>query len=262
MVLTSSALLAGSSVLIAQDAAPTPPDQPGTHPAPQPARTAQDIIDGYIDATGGRAAWAALTSIRGMGHIVLAGMPIEGRFVVYQTVDAYRLGVDMFQVSETADVVATRQVTVRKGDTAWRSMNGGPATALSAIEQADLMRKKAFNPLLNAAERYASMIVAGTELIDGAPCFRLALDPVDQAAPMEHRWFDVATGLQTKFAQTPRGGGLTAEVFLSDYRQVGRVKLHHRMVVSSVGASMERTFDAMQTNVTIDDCLFERPPAS
>jgi hypothetical protein len=52
---------------------------------------------------------------------------------------------------------------------------------------------------------------------------------------------------------------LTAEVYLSDYRQVGMVKLHFKMRIVSVGASVERAFDAMQTNVTIDACLFEPP---
>ena len=236
----------------------TAPDQDAeSQITPVPDMTASDVIERYIEATGGRSNWAALTSIRGVGRIQIATLPIEGRFMVEQTRTGYRMSVDMFQLAGQTETHVTHQVTVRNGDRTWRIQGDGPAQPLPAVAHADLLRKQSFNPLLDASTRYATITLQGTELVEDAPCWKIALDPVDPQAPLELRWFDVAEGLQRKFAETPRGGGVTAEVFLSDYRQVGTVKLHFKMRILSVGASVERTFDAMQTNVTIDDCLFE-----
>jgi len=251
------------SVAAAQDTAASERGEsaPVTTPADTqtPEMTALDVIDRYIEVTGGRSNWAALTSIRGIGRIQMSALPIEGRFNVEQTCNGYRMSVDMFQLTDQAETHVAHQVTVRNGDQTWRIQKDGPAQPLPAVAHADLVRKQSFNPLLDAKTRYSSITLQGTELVEDAPCWKIGLNPVDQSAPLEVRWFDVAEGLQRKFAETPRGGGLTAEVFLSDYRQVGTVKLHYKMRIVSVGASVERSFDAMQTNVTIDDCLFEAP---
>lgn len=251
------------ALLVSTAGAQDAPGQP--QPSAAPVSTgadvqASDVIDRYIEVTGGRAAWTALRSIRGMGRIQMPGLPVEGRFTVEQTPTTYRLAVDMFQLTGEAQQHVTRQVTVRNGHRTWRSQDGGPPQPLPPVAHADLLRKQSFNPLLEAKTRYESITLEGTELVEDAPCWKVALVPVDTEAPLELRWFDVAEGLQRKFAETPREGGLTAEVYLSDYRQVGTVKLHFKMRIVSVGASVERAFDAMQTNVTIDACLFE-PPA-
>ncbi len=255
--LVASVLLASAPVSGQDSPAPVPVDGAASTVGDAQAMA---VIDRYIEATGGAQAWAALTSIRGMGRIVMPGLPVSGRFTVEQTRTTYRLSVDMFQITPDGETHVAHQVTVRNGDRTWRQQGDGPPEPLNHVAHADLIRKQYFNPLSDVAARYASVTLEGTEDVDGMPCMKIAMVPKDTSAPTELRWFDVAEGLQRKIAETPRGGGVTAEVYLSDYRQVGTVKLHHAIRIASVGASIERIFDAMQTNVSIDACLFE-PPA-
>ena len=152
-----------------------------------------------------------------------------------------------------------RQLTVRNGDMTWQRQGDAPASELQGQERDDLLRKSTFNPMIDAASRYASMTLEGMDEVNGRQCWKLSLVPVDTTAGTEIRWFDVEQGLQRKIAETPRGGGVTDEVFLEDYRPVGAVTLNHVTRVSRIGRVLVRTFEAMQTNVTIDQCLFEAP---
>ena len=240
------------------------PEAPGATPTPEaspPAAqtTATAVIDRYIEVTGGREAWMALTSIRGMGTITLAGLPAVGQVMVNQTHDGFRMDVDMFQTGDGLPVKITHQSTIRSGNLTWREEARKPATNITGVARADLLRKSVFNPMLNAAEHYIDIVLLGMDEVNGMPCWKLQLKPIDTAAPLEHRWFDVATGLMRKVAETPNGGGVTSELLLSDFKPVGPVVLNHVMVVGQLGASFERRFHAMQVDVTIDPCLFEAP---
>jgi hypothetical protein len=226
----------------------------------KPPISGQAVIDRYIAVTGGLEAWQALHSIRGIGTWEMPGLPFTGRLIIDQTADAYRMSVDMFQIDALGKAEhKIRQLTVRNGKQTWRVQGDAPAQLLKGKEHADLLRKDSFNPLLHAASRYASMTMDGMEDIDGRPCWKVSLVPIDPDAALEIRWFDVAEGLQRKIAETPRAGGVTDEVFLEVYRPVGAVTLNHVTRVSRLGRVVVRTFDAMQTNVTIDPCLFELP---
>jgi hypothetical protein len=221
--------------------------------------TATAVIDRYIEVTGGREAWAALTSIRGMGTIALAGLPVVGQVMVSQTRTGFRMDVDMFQLGDGPQTKLTHQSTVRNGDLTWREEAGKPPQRITGAAHEDLLRKSVFNPMLNASKHFAQITLEGIDEVNGLPCWKLQLQPRNGSSPVEHRWFDVAEGLMRKVSETPAGGGVTSELFLSDFKQVGPVTLNHVMIVGQLGASFERRFDAMQVDVTIDPCLFEAP---
>ncbi|MCH2136782.1 MAG: outer membrane lipoprotein-sorting protein [Phycisphaerales bacterium] len=256
--LTSLAVLAQST----PPGGPAQPSQEAQPSAKEALSSAETIIERCIEATGGRAAWEAITSIRGMGTVSLTGLPAQGRFMVSQTRTGFRMDVDMFsQGPDAAWVKVTSQSTVRNGDHTWREGENAPPRLVTGPTRDDLLRKSTFNPLLDLDRWYDAISVEGMEEVDGNQCWKIKLEPKDPDDPTELRWFGVDDGLMIKLAQTPAGGGVTSELTLSDYRPVGGVLLNHVMIVSNLGASFERRFDAMQIDVSIDPCLFE-PPAS
>jgi len=237
----------------------TPPPVVADPPSTPSGTTAAAVIERYIEVTGGREAWLSLTSIRGMGTITLAGLPAVGQVMVSQTRDGFRMDVDMFQTGTGTPVKITHQSTIRNGDLTWREEAGKPPTSITGLARADLLRKSVFNPMLNTAAHYGEIVLEGLDQVNGMPCWKLLLKPIDATASTEIRWFDVADGLMRKVAETPAGGGVTSELLLSDFKPVGPVLLNHVIVVGQLGASFERRFDAMQVDVTIDPCLFEAP---
>ena len=250
------AALALTAPALIQDA---PTDTPDTQAA---TTTAKAVIDRCIEATGGRAAWDALTSIRGMGTVSLSGLPAQGRFMVSQTKEGFRMDVDMFsQGPEGAWVKVTTQSTIRNRDLTWREGEQSPPRLVTGPTRDDLLRKSTFNPLLDVDRLYSTLALEGMEEVDGTPCWKVKLEPRAADDPTELRWFSIADGLLIKLAQTPAGGGVTSELMLLDYRPVGGVLLNHVMIVSNLGASFERRFEAIQVDVTIDPCLFEPPPS-
>ena len=213
------------------------------------------MIDRYIEVTGGREAWMALTSIRGMGTITLAGLPAVGQVMVNQTHDGFRMDVDMFQTGDGLPVKIKHQSTIRSGNLTWREEAGSLQRTSLAWPEPTCCESLCLTPCSTRRSHYIDIVLLGMDEVNGMPCWKLQLKPIDTAAPLEHRWFDVATGLMRKVAETPNGGGVTSELLLSDFKPVGPVVLNHVMVVGQLGASFERRFHAMQVDVTIGPVL-------
>ena len=44
--------------------------------------TAERIVERFIEATGGRAAWESMSSLRGVGTIEVSGAPLTGQVAI------------------------------------------------------------------------------------------------------------------------------------------------------------------------------------
>ncbi len=225
----------------------------GQSPADAGPPTAEAIVERFIDATGGRAAWESLTSIRGLGTIEVVGVPVRGSVAIYQTAEGFRRSVD-------ADGVGV-QATIRRGAEAWNVRGDGLVTAMEGAELLKMQRDNSFNPLLDPSQIYASLAVNGVEEVVGAQAWVVRCVPENDPEAEDLRYFDMESGLQVKLVQRGSGQGaaIPTEIFLSDYRPVGEVQFAFETMIVAGRGRIQISLQAMQSNVSIPSCLFETP---
>lgn len=233
-------------------AAPPATTAPTATPGSEP--TAIAIVDRFIEVTGGRAGWNSLQSLRGLGRLEVIGANVGGSLSIYQTREGFRMSVD---AGGTA-----AQVTIRRGDEAWTVRPDGTVQEVAGGALRKLLRDRSFNPLIDAATMYASMEMAGVEEVDGKPAWKIRCALADEPGGEEQRFFDVESGLQVKVVEQGAGkaAAFPTEIYLSDYRQVGPVKVAFGTRIAVARSSVQITVEAMQANVAIPDCLFVPPP--
>ena len=244
-----SGILLLSSAMSSTAAPPPPPVLNIT-----PPETAEEVVDRFIKVTGGRAAWESLRSLRALGRIEVPGAGIMGYLSLDQTRDGYRRAIDRDGV--------LAQVTIRRGEEAWTVNSGGEVVELRGEQRRKLVRDQQFNPLAHAAEIYSSMKLDGMAQVGESQAWLIKCEPRDDPGSSDWRYFDVESGLQIKVVERASGeaGGMPAELSLSDYRQVGDVKLPFVTHVSMGRGGVSIIMDAMQANSVIPSCLFD-PPA-
>jgi len=215
--------------------------------------TAERIVERFIEATGGRAAWESMSSLRGFGTIEVSGAPLTGQVAIYQTADGFRMSVDAGGVPA--------QVTVRRGDEAWSLGAGGEVRELTGPELRKVQRDRHFNPLLNPDELYSALTLEGVEQVGEANAWKVRCTPRDDSEAADVRFFDVDSGLQVKVIEQGAGpaGAIPTELYLHDYRAVGDVRIPYRTEISLGRGGVVITMLGMQANTSIPDCLFDRP---
>ncbi|MDG2476558.1 MAG: hypothetical protein P8M32_01510 [Phycisphaerales bacterium] len=231
-------------------------DHPAATPAqaqPQAEPTAEAIVERHIELTGGREAWESLQSIRGLGSIVIRGANVGGQLAMFQTRDGFRMSVDAGGPGA--------QVTIRRGQDAWSVRPDGTVQKISGGALQKLLRDRKFNPLVDAASMFTSMAMAGVEDVNGSPAWKITCISSDESGAVSHRFFDVASGLQVKVIEQEAGAAAAfpTEMYMSDYRDIGGVKVAFATAIGVGRSGVTITIEAMQANVDIPSCLFEPP---
>jgi hypothetical protein len=252
MVVAVVGVSAVASPVIGQDDHPAAAEPTAAAVPEQP--TASAIIERFIEVTGGRAAWESLQSLRGLGSLEIVGANVGGSLAIFQTREGFRMSVDAGP--------AGAQVTIRRGDEAWQVRPDGTTTVVTGGALRKLLRDRSFNPLIDAATLYTRMELVGVEDVNGEPAWKIRCIPADAEAAEELRFFGVASGLQVKVIEQGAGqaAAFPTEIFLTDYRQVGPVKVAFGTTISFARSGVQITLEAMQANVAISECLFA-PPA-
>lgn len=232
------------------------------HAQAQPAATApaaatdlpsaDAIRDKFIAATGGREAYEKATTRVTTGSIEVAAAGMKGTLKVYQKAP------NLIRVeSEIPGVEKTIQVF--DGTMGWTTSTMMGPRILTGDELVELKRQATFNSELHPEKLYKSIQVAAKEDVDGKPSFRVISTP-ETGAPVV-QFFDAESGLLTKMVAKTKSpmGEMESTTRISDYRDVGGLKLPHKAIISIAGQPMEIAMnsDKIEINTPIDDALFK-----
>ena len=214
--------------------------------------SAASILDRYIEATGGKAAWEALrTEVRrGTYELPAAGVKMDMNVWralpnrSYILMEATGLG----RIEEGAD-----------GTTAWsRSTTQGPRVKQGAERETSLLAAT-MNSDLRWREFYPQAATSGIEEVDGQPCYRVELGSAGVARQV--RFYSQQTGLLVKNVLTVTGttGDITTESFPSDYRKVNSVLVPFKIRTKILGQETLLTVESLEFNREIDPARFALP---
>ena len=227
------------------------------------AQTADDVIEKYLTALGGRAALAKLTSRSTIGTMTLptpagdVSGPIEtlnqqpNKVRVLIKMDLTSLGAGPMVVDQRFDGTAGYVLDSLRGN---RDITGN---------QLENMKNSVFpNPFLNYKERGATAELGGKEKIGGRDAYLLIYTPKSGSALRQ--FVDAESYLPVRLVvkvDVPEIGAVEQTSDLSDFRTVDGVKIPFAIKVSSAIQSFTISVTKVEHNVKVDETLFSKPAA-
>jgi hypothetical protein len=226
------------------------------------AQTADEVIDKYLAAIGGRAALAKLQSRHMVGTITLSlptGGDVTGSVEAVNAVpnkartliklDLTALGAGAVQIDQRFDGTAGYILDSMQGD---RPIGGS---------QLDNMKSGSFpSPFLGYKERGASVELKGKEKIGERETYLLVYTPKDGA--VVRQYVDAQSYLPVRMVtavDVPGMGLLDQTSELSDLRDVDGVKVPFVIKSTSAAQSFTIGITKVEHNLPVDEKLFVKP---
>ena len=236
------ALIAGLSLLAVQASA-----QDSTPSADQ-------IIEKYIQAVGGKAAMEKLTSRVSTGSFEVDVMPGSSSQEIYEKAPNKQLW-----VTDLANFGVFRRGF--NGTMGWQD---NPQTGLQEVtgnQLAELKRSAEFQRDLKLKELYPKTQVKGKEKVNARDAYVVEATPAEGPAAL--MYFDAESGLLVRTqgqSETP-SGTVTVDTTFEDYREVDGIKLPFVTRVSRPEFGFVIRLTEVKHNVPIDDAKFDMPGA-
>lgn len=245
---------------VAQDAAPAVPKAPAAPKVPAAPKapvapalkelpvegrkpTAKEVFTKHLDATGGKAAWEAKTSMVAKGAMEMPSAQLKGAMTTTAAAPD-RVAVAM----ELPGIGTVNQCF--DGAVGW-SMDPmrGPAI-MGAKEVEQVKRDGNFLRDLQMASDPGKAEVAGLVEFEGTPCWHLK---VDGSSYLYAKDTGLLKGTQMT-ASTPMGD-LPITVVMDEYKDFGDVKLAARATTKVMGQVQVMTIEAVEWNAAKDDAF-------
>lgn len=145
---------------------------------------------------------------------------------------------------------------VYDGEEAWQVDNHNKLTRISGAALADIKRRSDIHWNLRLREFYPNIEVKGREPVDGKDAWKL--EATVEAATYDF-FFDVRTGLLTRFDTDQHVPNGTSSVSISDYRRLGKVLFAFGAAQTEGPVKWKRALTEVKFNAPIDDSIFAKP---
>jgi hypothetical protein len=217
--------------------------------------TAEQVLNKYTEAVGGKAAAAKLQSSVLKGTMEQSQGRNPGVEITIKEPDKYLI------------VITTKQQGVIyqgvNGTTGWIKTDR-TRRELNTNEVAQLKRAAALYSVIKVKEPYTGLTVTGKEKVGEREAYVVERRPGD-GSRIERFYFDTETGLllrQIVLTNTVLFP-IPEQTDFEDYRQVDGVKLPFTIRTSSIDTffSATRKFTEIRQNVSVDDAIFNMPAA-
>jgi photosynthetic reaction center cytochrome c subunit len=244
-------------IFIAFSAQASPQAVPAPPAAQEPAAatpTADQVLDRYVNAIGGRAAWTKLNSRISKGTIEIPSMNnLSGSVEIHEKAPN-----SMLAVITLAGAVFEQGFD---GTTAWSDDPQNGLRVLSGAELEDARREADFYHPLDLKKLYTKMTVSGLEKVGDRDAY--VVQASNGNGDPDKMYFDAESWLLVRAVNhrnTPDGVKVfQAEV--GDYKVVDGVKLPFTVHQSSAESAFTIHFTEIQHNLELADGQFAKPAA-
>src|SRR5262245_11951486 len=213
---------------------------------------ADEILEKYVKALGGKEAIEKTTSLTAKGTFEIEAANITGDVESHQK--APNKYANLFTIPGMGG-----GGRIYDGTKGWDANPMTGIRELSGEELAVLKREADFHQALNLKKHYPKMEVKGKETVGKYETYVISATPAEGGP--EKLYFDIASGLLVRRdAERETGQGKVAsEEYFDDYKDVGGVKVYHsRKIVSPMFSITIKIADA-KSNVEIDEAKFNKP---
>lgn len=215
----------------------------------QTTPTADEILDKYITAIGGKDALMKVTDMttnmstdmNGNAMVMTRKQKLPNKFVMVMNAN----GMEVFkQTSDGTKVVMG-------------GMRGTQTLEGPAAQQ--MMVMNVLFPELHYAENGVKTTLVGPEKIDGKDSYKLSHTLADGSATWTDN-FDASTGLKLQSVTTGRGQQGEMVTTYADYKDIGGIKFPMTLVQQSARGPMTLSVDSVKMNKGLKDSDFVAQP--
>jgi hypothetical protein len=203
---------------------------------PGPARAADEalpsgeaILDKYVEATGGKAAYAKLHNRVSKGFFEFVGMGIKADLTIYGA----------------------------EPDNMYSLLEG---EGLGKIEEKALaLREAAFHGTVQWRKLYKKAECVGMETVNEKPCYKVVLTP-NEGKPVTS-YYDQKSNLLVKIEMTvvTPMGEIPFESYPGDYKRIDGILIPHKTVIKVMGQERMITIESVEHNVDMPKDRFALP---
>ena len=230
--------------------------QPAAKPADtKPAQampTADQILDKFVQALGGKAAIEKVNSRVSKGNFEIPAMGAGGPIEMYAKAPNKNLviiNIPGFGVVQQGF----------NGTVAWAQDPQSGMRELSGPELVSAKRDAEFYADIKFKEMYSKLTVKEKTKVGDKDAYLVEAIPTEGSP--QKIYFDAQTGLvlrQDREADTPQGK-MPIEVYLEDYREVDGIKIPFTVKQNTPAFSFTIKLDEVKHNVAVDDAKFNKP---
>lgn len=216
--------------------------------------TVDQILNHYIEATGGRDAWKKLTTRVSKGTVDIPAMNMSGTIEIHEKAPNESLA--------TVTIGGNSFVQGYDGKTAWSNDPQNGLRELSGGELDEAQRDADFYHALDLKKLYKSLTVKRTEKIGDSDAYVVEAATGEEGDP-DILYFDALSGLLLRITgqRHTAEGAAPSQIDLSDYREVDGVKVPFSMHQSVGDMAFTISFSDVKDNVELDDAQFAKPAA-
>jgi hypothetical protein len=212
------------------------------------------VLDHFIEATGGKAAYEKHRTELAHGTLSLPAQGISGAMTLYGAEPSKTL------MRVEIGAIGTMQTGV-DDDIAWElSPLQGPRV-VDGAEKADTVREARFNAPIHWREQYSKVETLGIERVGDEDCIKVLMTPNDGGHP-ETAYFSRKSGLLVKQTGTRATamGDIPYDNTFADYRPVDGVLEPYKTTEKAAGQEVEVDLADMKYNADVPDSTFAPPP--
>lgn len=220
--------------------------------AQAPLPTADQVLDKYVKAIGGAAAFEKLTSRLVTASLELPDAGINGSIQITEKAPN-----KSFALVELGPAGSMREGT--DGVVAW---DDNPMTGLrekAGEELAEALRGAIFNQEVKMKSIYKTLQVTGREAVSGRPAVAVLGTPAE-GSPVK-MFFDEESGLMVKQSSTRQSpqGPIDFDVYLESYRDIDGIKQPYLIRQVTAQMTVVIRISEIKHNVPVDDAIFKKP---
>ena len=215
--------------------------------------TVAQILDDYIVATGGRAAYEKIKSSAASGTLEVVAQKIKG------TIEVKQKAPDKFYSAQIIAGIGKLEQGY-DGKTGWSRdpINGGRILAGAELAQTQLQAR--FNSTLQWKQLYPKAELLGERTIEGVKTYAVRLTPAKGHPTTQ--FYDIKTKLMVRQDQTADSpqGAVPGESYFSDYKTVDGVRAPFatRIVQGGAGEVLLK-ITSVKNNIALPDSVFAVP---
>jgi hypothetical protein len=229
------------------------PGRPARAQAAADLPKAETVLDQYVEATGGKAAYEKLKNRKVSGTLEVLGLNVKGTIKLSHAAPNRMVAV--------TDLGAIGGVSTEgtDGKSAWKLSTLLGDQVVEGEEKDEFLRRAAFNDEIRWKDLYEKVECTGAEDVDGKPAYKLVLTP--KVGKPVTKFYDKASHLlvkETTILKSPMGE-LPVESYASDYKKVDGILIPHTLTQRAAGQSIEIKMTEIQHNVDLPADTFKRP---
>lgn len=216
--------------------------------------TGEAVLEQYVEATGGKAAYEKVKNRVSTGELEVTGAAVKGKLTITQAAPNKALAViDLGGLGKNTEAT--------DGTVAWSLSEINGDRVLSGEEKEAFILQSTFNSEIRWKDRYTKAECTGVEDVDGKPAYKVVLTPKTGKPTTE--FYDKASHLQVKQISVTKNpmGEITVETYPSDYRKVDGILMPFVAKQKVLTQEIVMTMKEVKHNVDLPADAFAVPDA-